>query len=379
MRYRDFVCLILGAALLASRAPAQTPTPAPKPQPDVLILNDDEKLLGHFVGSSGSSLTFKSNALGSLTIDWSKVKELHAGGRYAVVGKNVALGRHTNFSGASKGKIDVTGKSLTVTPGEGGLPTTLAVVDTAHVVEEAEFDRAVMHEPGLVGAWKGTFTGGASLVEATQQSRVFTGAVSLVRAIPVESWMFSRNRTILDFSVSDGFQLQPGEPRIKTEIIHGDAERDEYFDASRVYGFAQAVFDRNFSQGLNLAQQYGGGIGWTVVKNTANVLDLKGGLSYLNQQFQTSGQNQELVASTFSEGYTHRSKRGIVFTQQISATPTWNNQKAWQAAGSSSLTVPVYKRLSFTLSVVDNYLHDPSAGFKKNSFQAATGLTYSLK
>ena len=35
--------------------------------------------------------------------------------------------------------------------------------------------------------------------------------------------------------------------------------------------------------------------------------------------------------------------------------------------------------MNFSIGTIDNYLHDPPAGFKKNSFQATMGLTYSLR
>jgi len=36
-------------------------TPPPKPPPDTLVLNDDEKLVGHFVRSNRGDLRFKSD------------------------------------------------------------------------------------------------------------------------------------------------------------------------------------------------------------------------------------------------------------------------------------------------------------------------------
>ena len=60
-------------------------------------------------------------------------------------------------------------------------------------------------------------------------------------------------------------------------------------------------------------------------------------------------------------------------------TPTWNNLNAWLASANAALTIPVYKRFGFTISALDSYLHNPSLGFRKNSFQATMGLTYSLK
>jgi hypothetical protein len=43
------------------------------------------------------------------------------------------------------------------------------------------------------------------------------------------------------------------------------------------------------------------------------------------------------------------------------------------------LTFPVYKRLGFSLSALDDFLNDPAFGSKKNSFQFSAGLTYTLK
>ena len=41
--------------------------------------------------------------------------------------------------------------------------------------------------------------------------------------------------------------------------------------------------------------------------------------------------------------------------------------------------MPVFKRLSVAISALDMFLNDPPPGFKKNSFQFTTGITYSLK
>jgi hypothetical protein len=41
--------------------------------------------------------------------------------------------------------------------------------------------------------------------------------------------------------------------------------------------------------------------------------------------------------------------------------------------------MPVYKRLSLALSVLDTFLNDPPPGFKKNSFQFTAGASYSFR
>jgi hypothetical protein len=262
---------------------------------------------------------------------------------------------------------------------ESGAPRSIPVANSGNVVEAAAFEKEVVHNPGLLEGWNGAVTAGATVVQATQQSRAFSGTINLVRAIPGATWLDPRNRTSLDFSASEGFVVQPNTPRVKTEIIHADAQRDEYIPGSRVYAFGQAVFDHNYSQGLDLQQNYGGGIGWTTINRPDLTLDLKGSMDYVNQEFQVGSLNHSLVASTFAQSLTRKFPRGMAVIENISVTPTWNIRKAWLAAGSASFIAPVYKRLSFSIGLQDGFLNDPPPGLKKNSLQATTGLTYTLR
>ena len=137
--------------------------------------------------------------------------------------------------------------------------------------------------------------------------------------------------------------------------------------------------DHNFSQGLDLQQLYGGGIGWTAIKKPKQVLDLKASVSYIRQSFSESADNKDLIGSTFADTYLYRLPHGVVFNQSLVATPAWNNIKAYSALGSAALLFPAYKQFGISLSVLDTFLNDPPAGFKKNSFQFTAGLTYTLK
>jgi hypothetical protein len=183
---------------------------------------------------------------------------------------------------------------------------------------------------------------------------------------------------LLDFSAAYGRVSQPDLPEIKTAIYHVDAEEDKYF-SPRMFGFGQAAFDHNYSQGLDLQQMYGGGLGWTAYKTAAAELDVKAAVSYIHQSFSGSGSNQSLIGSTFAEIYTHKFQHGILLNEQISATPAWNNTSAYFATGSVGLTLPVHKRLSVALTSADTFLNDPPSGFRKNSFQFTAGLAYALK
>lgn len=368
--------------LICCSTALQAQTTPPAAEPDTLIFTNGEKLIGTFERSHGNTVTFKSDSVGEVNVDWSKIKELHTAKPYAVVRKGVELSRRSDLSRVPEGAVTVTDKNVVVTPPTGAT-VTFPLPEAAHIVAVPEFEQQVLHSPGFFDAWRGAVTAGASLVQATQESHTFFGAVNLVRAVPGETWLDARNRTLLNFNASEGSQIQPGTPRIKTEILHADVERDEYFRGSRFYGFGQAAFDHNYSQGLDLEQIYSGGVGVTVIKRANEELDFKGSVSYERQAFnppagQSVGTSRDLLGSVFTQTYNRKLTHGITFAEQVAALPAWTAD-VYSLNGNAVLAIPVYKRFAFNMSVLDTYLNDPPPGFKKNSLQVTTGLTYSLK
>ena len=335
-----------------------------------------EKLIGHFESFAGGTAKFKSDTLGEITIDLSKVQEMRTSEQFAVIKKNVKLARGEKDGQIPRGTLTVTNKTVEVNPGNGQGAQSVAVNDLDNIVDVASFDKA-FQRPGIFQDWNGAVAVGTSLVEATQNSFSFNTAIGLVRAIPTEAWLPPRNRTELDFSDSYGKVTQPGTPEVKTSIYHAAAERDEYF-TTRVYALGAVAFDHNFSQGLDLQQLYGGGIGWSAAHRANETLDFKGTVDYEKQEFQIASQNQNLITSVFAEFYTRKLFHGTALSQQLSVSPAWNNTRAYSAYGSIGLVFPVYKRFGFTTNVIDSFLNDPPAGFKKNSVQFNAGLTYTL-
>ena len=354
----------------------QAPGGAAKPQSDVLIFTDGEKLIGQLKSAKGDSVVFKSDMAGEVTVAWSKIQELRTSRPFAVIGKNAKLRRHMDVSQVPQGNVAMTDQKIAV-QAAAGAPRTVPVADAGFVVGQPEFEKAMNREAGFFQDWGGAVTAGVSVVQATQEARTFTGGIALARNEPTESWLNPSNRTLFDFSAAYGKVSQPRLPDIKTAIYHGDAEEDRYF-SPRLFGFGQAAFDHNYSQGLDLQQMYGGGLGWTTYKTEAAEIDLKAAISYIHQSF-SAGSNQSLVGSTFAEIYTRKFQHGILLNEQVSTTPAWNNTSAYFATGSVGLTLPVHKRLSMALTSADTFLNDPPPGFRKNSFQFTAGLTYALK
>jgi hypothetical protein len=112
-----FVC-----ALLHAQGPA-------KPEPDVLIFTDGEKLIGHLTSATGTTLTFKSDMAGDITVAWSKVQELRTSEKFAAVPKGVILRKLNDASQVPQGTVSMTDQKIQVTPSQPGTPTTVPFTD----------------------------------------------------------------------------------------------------------------------------------------------------------------------------------------------------------------------------------------------------------
>ena len=332
-------------------------------------------------------MTFHSDMAGDVTVTWDKIKSVHTAQQFAVIQEGQHVTRKTADADIAQGSIQVDDSKVKVTQGTSGATKDIPVKDAQYVIDKDTYTKELRGNPGFFQGWNGSLTAGATLVEATQNSRGFTGNAALVRAIPSVDWLDPRNRTIFDFTGAYGQVTQPGTAGTKTNIIHFDAEHD-WFVSPRFFFLVDASWDHNYSQGLSLQQVYGGGIGYTVIKEPKQQLDVKLDVHYERQQYFVTPNvipippltpSKNLIGMDFGDTYMLKLAHGLVFNQGAVITPAFNQTNAYSAVATAALLFPVYKRFGFSVGALDNFLNDPAAGSKKNSFQFTAGVTYSLK
>jgi hypothetical protein len=362
------------------------------PAPDYIVFDNGDRLTGTFVREVGGTVMFDSEVLGKIEVPWKKIKELHTKTKLAVLNKSVTARHGLVPANIPQGTISVADNMITVKPADNATIPPIPVKHAQYIVDEMTLQKDVLGHPGFLGGWNGSMTAGATIVAATQKQYTFSGAVALARIIPTVSWLNPRNRTTIDFTGSFGKITQRAytsegvfypATNSKSAIYHAAAERDQYF-SSRGYFLAQTSFDHNYSQGLNLQQVYGAGIGYTVVKQPKQELDFKATMQYEKQEFinASDGINQNLIGSTFAGTYVLKLPRGLIFNQQVSYLPAYNNVTAYSATESDTLAIPFYKSLSFSVGTQDSYLNNPVPSVPptmRNSFQFIFGATYSFR
>jgi Protein of unknown function, DUF481 len=396
---------VLSLAAISAVAIAQTPAPAKPapPAPDVMIFTNGDQLTGHVVSAAGGNLNFQSDMAGTLAIPFAKIKELRTGekpAQFAVLKKGLVVKKNMP---APEGTLRIAGGDILVARGEAASnqdatseAIAIPAADVNVIVPRAEFDKEVSGHHSFIEGWNGVVTGGATLVRSTTSASTFTAAVNMVRAMPTVGWLPPSNRTAINITETYGKNTSPGAipqttpPTLNvvtlSSIFHADAERDQYF-SPRFYVLGDAGFDHNYAQGLSLQQVYGGGIGWTPIKSPKQQLDLKVDLHYETQTYLNTSINgapavvtpsTQLIGSTISEAYHRNLPHKILFTETANILPAFNTPNDYSYNVSGIIALPVYKRLSASFSTTDNYLNDPATGYKKNSYQFVTGVTYTL-
>lgn len=378
-----YSCLILSSLLLASE-------PGPPDGSDVLVFVNGDQLTGNLVRTSGDIVTFRSSMAGELTVRWSKIKELRSSRKFVVLNKGQKLD-HKSVMQIESGNLTV--KDNMINLSEKKVEAEIPVDHAANIVDKQTFQKQAIGEANFFRNWTGAANLGAIAILATQDTYSVNGGLNLVRESPGVEYLPARNRTLADYSNSYSRITQrqwpeaPPLPDLKISIFHADAERDQYI-SPRVYFLAQTAFDHNYTQGLDLQQIYGGGVGMTVIRRPSQTLDVRATLQYEKQKFVYEvafRDDRNLIGSTFSTSYVLKLPYNLVFRQDVQYLPAYNLRYAYSIGEQNSLVFPLYKRLGLQLGTADSYLNDPppatypAAVTRPNSLQFTTGIRLSLK
>lgn len=318
---------------------------------------------------------------------------MHSGTEFVALRKGVP----GKIKPAGTGVVTFVDNTLTLQRGSEPAQT-LPGNDLGFLIDVTSYAKEVDHHASFLQGWNGSATAGFSLVRSTVTGDTFNGALNFVRSIPTLTYLPNRNRTTVNVTESYGTNKTPIIPQtvppsppivVQTSIFHADAERDVYI-SQRFFTLADLSFDHNFSQGLQLQQVFGVGAGWTPLQDAKQQLNLRADAHYEKQQFLPTvlgavGANGvpqnilNLFGSTFQENYRRTLPLKLVLTEWANILPAWNDTKAYTANAYFGVAMPLFKRLSSNISVTDNYLNDPSPGYRTNSVQLVTGLTYTIK
>src|SRR5579859_4390023 len=111
--------------------------PAPASGPDVLILSNGDTLHGKFVSEIAGKVTFHSDPLGDISLDWDKIKELHTSQKFAVVDNKTKIDGKRAARKFPVGTLDLADQQLTLHPDNAPAEPPIQVKSAQFIMDQA--------------------------------------------------------------------------------------------------------------------------------------------------------------------------------------------------------------------------------------------------
>jgi hypothetical protein len=363
--------LLLAAILVLARLLAAQSAP----ETDLLILSNGDQVTGQLLSATDTAVTFRGTAAGNITIPWSKVKEIRSSRSFAAIRKGLVLTSGADRSQVPQGLLSLKDQQLEIRSDPQSPPVAIPLADLSSLIGDKAFADAFQRKK-LLSSWSGSASTGVALIQSTQDFRSVSFDFHAARNDPEEAWIRQRSRTLLHFQNVSG-ETKSAEAVVKISVVNAMAEYDHYL-TPRIYLFGMASFEHNYSQGLDLRQSYGGGPGFVLLRSERQTWEAWAALRFSNQDFADATLNRKIFGARIGQTYTRKFANGMVFFEQAGIAPGFTDKKSYFAGYSTSLTLPVYRRLSVVISSWDQYINDAPPGFKKNTLQLSIGANYTF-
>jgi hypothetical protein len=316
-----------------------------------VLLNNGDRLSGAILKGDGTTLTVATDAMGSVVIPWSAVRQIVSDQPLYVV---------TAEHGSLKGPVTIEGTDLVVATVGGPVRVSLASAPVLRsVAEEGNFERA--QHPGLLEGITGGFSGGYTLVRGNSQATTLSLGFNVVRSTPSD-------RTSLYYA-----SLYAADRTGTTANDERGGIRYDRNIAGRVFSFVSADFEHNAPQLLDLRQVYTVGLGSHIIHQDMTRLDLLGGVNYTREAYLPTPTNN-LAGVTLGEDFALRIRHGAALTEQLFVYPNLTQSGQYRATFDLGLVTKVKGWLNWQAAVSDRYVSNPPPATKQNDFAFTTGL-----
>ena len=302
---------------------------------DVVTVSNGDQLHGTVAKIEKGKLYLKTDYAGTIPIDWEKVQNIEAEGRYEV---EVEAGRrYTGEITSEAGRLNVRHEDVVLS------------LNSPDVVAALRMEN---DEPP--GFWKAL---GGNLGLGYSFSR---GNSDHTQASLTAQGDYRKEKYRMQGDVTSILATQEDAEKNSRHALNGRYDR---FLSDRAFAFALTSFERNDRQKLNLRSRFGGGFGWKAAKGGSNELDLLGGFTLTNEQFR-NGEDGMLPRETTGEGlfgfeWKNSQIRGVRLSTRLTAHPNLVQTGRYRIEYDSKAQVPLIKGFTWTVGLFDRYDSDP--------------------
>jgi len=332
------------------------------------IVVEGDKLRGKVVTVTTEAVVFETvYGKGNVEVPLEKIQSLSTEKEYVFV---------HGEDDSTQGRIVGVEQGVVVVGVEGAEPVRVPASEIALVTSREEMDESV-----LVAAktklryWTGNVDVGFSMTQSTVDSTQLGLGLGAQRI-----------KAPTRFSLAAGFLygIQKRRDDTQTKLadqIYGDV-REEYDFTERFFGYGDGYIEYNAIQRLSVRGIPEAGVGYKFWKSDEKdssdfVAGTIGG-SWVYERF-FGGRDQDYFAVAFGAQASVPLPYEAKFTAGVSYLPSVSDfENDFLIRSQAALTLPLYKQVSFKLSVADDYDNTPADGTSFNYLTTIVGLSAQL-
>jgi putative salt-induced outer membrane protein YdiY len=332
---------------------------------DTVIFKNGDKLSGTFIEMQDKKLTFKSDAVGDVSIALEKIQSLSVQKPAVLLGSDRKPIRG-QIELQESGDWQVTSNGASQTVGAGAVEIVLTQ-DAYHAEVEAPAT--------LWQDWSGSINFGYAIQSGDEKSSTLSGSVIATRERPHDLVFMRHWRT------NYGLNMLFARAREDGELVNSDAIttnlRQDYLFSSRDFVFGTAQLDHINAQGLYLRQTYGGGLGRDFIHTNRTLFSATGGAAYIREKFVTGPFNQSSEGA-IGEKLSIQMNSRLHFVHTLGFFPDLEHRSRYHADASANLALKINRRFVANAGAIDQYISKPAPGTKNNNVAFTTGLGYTF-
>lgn len=328
---------------------------------DQLVMKNGDKLTGVIVRADAATITIKSEYAGELTVKTDAVQEITSDQPLYLTLKDgkTLVGKLL----VREGQIDV-GQ-------ENARSVSIDRASLAIIRSEAE-QKAYEHSlhPGWLEFWNGYVDFGYSLTTGNVDTNTTTLGANFARVT-------RRDKTTLYAALINAKNNINGKSTTTANAIRGGG-RYEFNLNKRTFVFGFADFEHNEIQFLDLRSVFGGGLGYSLIKNDRTDLQVFGGAAF-NRESYSNGVTRHAGEMMVGQSLTHRLSDRMTLSERFQLFPNLSDTGEYRMTLDAGVAAKLFRFLDWQLTVSDRYLSNPIAGAKSNDLLLTTGLRFNIR
>ncbi len=322
---------------------------------DQITLKNGDRITGNIVKKDGTTLTFASTYLGTVTLPWDQVDSLSTDVPAYVEAAGETVVATLSTTG---GQVQIT--SLNGTTRSVGLAELVTIRSNA---EQISYER--LQDPTWMELWAGSANLGWAGASGNAETKTFTADMKATRPTMTD-------RTSLYFNAVNASALLGGASSSTARAMRGGwaYQRDI---RPRVFLSVFNDYEYDRFQSLDLRFVLGGGAGYHAIANARTRLDLLAGGDYNRESFSTP-LTRNSAEFYWGNEFSFKLNSIVTLSQDYRMFNSLTDTPNFRVNFDFGATTRLAQWLNWNITVSDRYLRNPVPGRLRNDVLYSTGL-----